>query len=178
MNPLTELAALTKLFPDDPPLIEKAEHLPAALVPQPYRKLLAHDAHMTVTMEERHGCKVDVRILDRHRQGDTYCRKILLLKTGTENVVQFGIVRFDFRYVTDSVRDEIIAGDTPLGRVLIDHNVLRHIDLGALLRVTMGPPLAELFHKSPGDVTYGRLATIFCDQRPAVDLLEISAPLE
>jgi hypothetical protein len=29
----------------------------------------------------------------------------------------------------------------------------------------------------PGEVTYGRLATIFCNGIPAIDLLEISAPL-
>ena len=28
-----------------------------------------------------------------------------------------------------------------------------------------------------GEITYGRLATIFCDQKPAIDLLEVSAPL-
>jgi hypothetical protein len=29
-----------------------------------------------------------------------------------------------------------------------------------------------------GGVTYGRIATIFCNQKPAIDLLEVSAPLE
>ena len=151
--------------------------MPQALTPEPYKQMLVHDHHMTVTMESYHGCKVDVRILDRRLDGDVYSRKILLLKTGTETVVQFGIVRFDFRYVTQAVRDEILAGETPLGRVLINHNVLRHIDLGAILRITAGPGLAELLHMEAGGVTYGRLATIFCNRLPAVDLLEVSAPL-
>ncbi|MEE3283224.1 MAG: hypothetical protein VX311_01490, partial [Planctomycetota bacterium] len=102
---------------------------------------------------------------------------IVLLKAGTSQVVQFGIVRFNFRYVTDEVRAEIVAGQTPLGRVLINHNVLRHIDLGAIVRVTAGEELSELLQMEPGGVTYGRLATIFCNQHPAVDLLEIPAPL-
>lgn len=178
MNPLIELKSLTDLFPEDPPLIDRAEHVPAALVPEPYRKMLAHDAHMTVTMEEYHQSSVDVRILDRKQDGDLYCRKIMLLKSGTDEVVQFGIVRFNLQYVIEPVRREIIAGETPMGRVLINHNVLRHIDLGALLRINVGAPLARYFQMNPGETTYGRLATIFCDQRPAVDLLEISAPLE
>ena len=177
MNPLIELNALTDLFPDVPPLIAKAEHVPKVLLPDSYRNMLAHDAHMTVTMEKYHGCSVDVRILDRKTEGDIYTRKILLLKSGTDDVVQFGIVRFNFQYVTDEVRQAIEEGNTPLGRVLINHNVLRHVDLGALLRVTPGETLADLFRMSPDEVTFGRLATIFCDQRPAVDLLEISAPL-
>jgi chorismate-pyruvate lyase len=93
-------------------------------------------------------------------------------------VVQFGIVRFNFHYVTPEVRDEIVAGATPLGRVLINHNVLRHIDLGAILKITVGDELAELLQMESGGVTYGRLATIFCNRHPAVDLLEIPAPLQ
>ena len=31
-----------------------------------------------------------------------------------------------------------VVQKTPLGRVLISHNVLRHIDLGAVLRITAG----------------------------------------
>lgn len=177
MNPLTELNSLTGLFPNDPSLIDRAEHVPAALVPQPYREMLVHDHHMTVTMERHHHSPVDVRVLAQTEDGPRYCREIVLVKRGTETVVQFGIVRFDFQYVTDAVRQEIVAGQTPLGRVLINHNVLRHIDLGALLRITCGPRLAGYFGVEPGTVTYGRLATIFCNQLPAVDLLEIPAPM-
>ena len=178
MNPLDELNSLTRLFPGERRLIEKAEHLPSALVPEPYKQLLDHDRHMTVTMEKYHGTSVDVKIIDRQLgDDDVYTRKIILTKSGTNDVVQFGIVRFHFQYVTREVRDEIIKGETPLGRILINHNVLRHIDLGALLRLTAGPELAEHLQMSEGGVTYGRLATIFCNRQPAVDLLEVSTPL-
>jgi hypothetical protein len=86
-------------------------------------------------------------------------------------------VRFVFDYVTPAVRDEIVAGETPLGRILINHNVLRHVDLGAILELTAGPALADVLRMPTGQVTYGRLATIFCNHQPAVDLLEVSAPL-
>ena len=132
---------------------------------------------MTVTMENYHRCSVEVRVLDRHHDENHYTRKILLLKQGTEQVVQFGIVRFNFEYVTDDVTQEIINEKTPLGRVLIQHNVLRHIDLGAIIKVNTGPELSRHFSCPEQTSTYGRLATIFCNNRPAVDLLEISSPL-
>ncbi len=178
MNPLDELSRLTSLFPEEQPLIADAKYVARSLVPEPYRRMLVHDHHMTVTMEEYHGCPVDVHVLDRTQEGNTYCRKILLTKQGTDDVVQFGFVRFDFQYVTAAVRDEIEAEATPLGRVLINHNVLRNIDLGAILEITAGPALAKYLQMETGGVTYGRLATIFCNRRPAVDLLEVSAPLE
>ena len=177
MNPLDQLNVLTSLFPGGQLLIEKAEHVPAALLPEPYQQMLAHDQHMTVTMEEYHRTAVDLEIIDRRLDDDLYARKIILTKTGTGIPVQFGIVRFNFQYVTAAIRDEIAKGETPLGRILINHNVLRHIDLGALLRITAGPALAGYLQMPAGSVTYGRLATIFCNQQPAVDLLEISAPL-
>jgi len=178
VNPLDELSRLTTLFPEDEPLIADAKYVARSLVPEPYRQMLVHDHHMTVTMEEYHGCAVDVHVLDRKQEGDTYCRKILLTKQGTDEAVQFGFVRFDFQYVTTAVRDEIEAEATPLGRVLINHNVFRDIDLGAILEITAGPALAKYLQMEAGGVTYGRLATIFCNRQPAVDLLEVSAPLE
>lgn len=173
MNPHDELRSLIDLFPGGDLLIATAEHVPSALVPEPYKQLLVHDQHMTVTMEAFHGDPVDVKILARRLNGDVYSRKIVLTRAGTGQVVQFGIVRFDLSYVTPAVRGEILRGETPLGRVLINHNVLRHIDLGAILKVTAGPGLAECMQSRPGAVTYGRLATIFCNRQPAVDLLEI-----
>lgn len=177
LNPLVELDSLTRLFPDGLPLTSHVEHIPSALTPEPYKSLLVHDKHMTVTMESYHGCAVDVRVLEERLDGDDYCRKILLLKSGTQTVVQFGIVRLHLHFVSPAVRDEILAGNIPLGRVLINHDVLRQIDLGAILKITPGPQMIEHFHCQPGEITYGRLATIFCDQKPAIDLFEVSAPL-
>ena len=177
MNPHDELRSLTDLFPTPEPLFLKAEHIPSAVTPEPYKAMLVHDHHMTVAMETYHKSPVDVRVLAQQLDGDIYSREILLLKQGTEAVVQYGLVRFNLSYVTDDVRREILAEQTPLGRILINHNVLRHIDLGAILEITAGPRLARHFRMPVGELTYGRLATIFCNRQPAVDLLEVSAPL-
>lgn len=178
MNPHDELNKLTGLFPGDRPLIAQAEHIPSSLTPEPYKSLLVHEHHMTVTMEEFHRSPVAVKVLAKRLDGDIYSRKILLTRTDTGAVVQFGIVRFNLSYVMPAVRDEIIKEGTPLGRILINYNVLRHIDLGAILRIMPGPELCALFGCTPDHPTYGRMATIFCNQKPAVDLLEISAPIE
>jgi hypothetical protein len=176
MNPLDELKKLTTLFPGDPLFLD-VEHIPSSTTPEPYKRLLVHEHHMTVTMEEFHRCRVAVQVLQKHLEGNTYSREIVLTKEGTDQVVQYGLVQFNFDFVTDGVRQEIIREQTPLGRVLIEHNVLRHIDLGAILRIQMAPRLAQVMKCEPGTWSYGRMATIFCNRRPAVDLLEISAPL-
>lgn len=177
MNPLDELNRLTSLF--DPPdnIVAEAVHVPAAATPEPYKSMLAHDHHMTVEMESYHRCMVNVEVLADHLEGNEYSRKIILRNATNQKVVQFGIVRFNFDYVTPAVKQEILGKQIPLGRVLINHNVLRTIDLGAIIRVKAGPALAAILEIPDGTTTYGRLATIFCNGKPAVDLLEITIPL-
>src|SRR2546423_273762 len=87
-------------------------------MPQPYRDLLVHSHHMTVTVEAHHGDLVDVRILARKLEGDSYTRKIVLALQNTGRVVQFGIARVHLDYCSDAVREAIVAGRTPLGRIL------------------------------------------------------------
>ena len=132
---------------------------------------------MTVTMEEFYQTPVRVVVLARETRGCHYARQSILERVDTGEVVQFGVVRFDFSYVTPEVRAEILAEQTPLGRILINYNVLRHIDLGAILRIWPGAELQSRFHCDAGTPTFGRLATIFCNQKPAVDLLEVAAPV-
>ena len=142
-------------------------------MPEDYRALLAHDDHMTVTVEAFHSCLVDVRVLREHRDGDVYGRTSLLTCQTTGKVVQFGVMRIDLSQLSPTVRDEIVAGGTPLGRVLIRHNVLRHVELQQLWRVTPSPLLLDQLELPAGAPLFGRSARIVVEGRPAVELLEI-----
>lgn len=169
-----ELRELFALFPpgDDMP---EYEFVPADEVPPPYHGLLVHDQHMTVTVERHHGDRVDVSPLAVRDEADWYARKILLKLHGSRRTVQFGIMRVRWDSCPASVRAVVREARTPLGRVLIEANVLRRIEPKAYLRVLPGPAMMDWF--GSGDrVTYGRLAVIHCDNRPAVDLVEIVAP--
>ena len=180
MNPLKELNDLAGLFPEpaDAPLFLQARHVAREATPEPYRTMLVHEHHMTISMESWHRCSVDVEVLESRFQDGLYLRKIRLLKSGTSRAVQFGYVRFNLELVTEQVRKEILEEKVPLGRILIQHNVFRHVELGAILQFTVGPGLARWLQMPEQAVTWGRLATIFCNGSPAIDLLEISAPLE
>ncbi len=180
VNPLKELHDLAGLFPEpaDAPLFLNARHVAREATPEPYRTMLVHEHHMTISMESWHHCSVDVEVLESRFQDGLYLRKIRLLKSGTSRVVQFGYVRFNLELVTEPVRREILEERVPLGRILIQHNVFRHVELGAILQFTAGPGLAHYLQMPAEADTWGRLATIFCNGSPAIDLLEITAPLE
>jgi chorismate-pyruvate lyase len=167
---------LAGLFYSDLAELGTFEEVLAEAVPQPYRRLLAHHEHMTVAVEEHYGSPVDVEVLASQRTGDYYSRKIILHRQSDGRVVLFGIPRLNLRLVDDDVRREILGENKPLGRVLIEHNVLREVQLASLYRVAPGAELLRLFRLEEPLTTYGRTAFIYCDGYPAVELLEIVAP--
>jgi chorismate-pyruvate lyase len=170
-----DLDTLLALFPPAS-YIQSAEPVAALDVPQPYRRLLVHEHHMTVTVEAHHGSLVNVQVLEHRQDNGDYARKILLALQKSGKVVQFGLVRIRLEYTSPEVRAEILARKTPLGRILIQHNVLRRIEPTAFLRITPGAEMMSWFGITTPEATYGRLALIYCNGKPAIELLEIVAP--
>jgi chorismate-pyruvate lyase len=129
---------------------------------------------MTVTVEAFHKSEVDVRVLKEHREGDVYTRCSLLVRQSDGAVVQFGIMWINLKGLSDQVRAEIEAHKTPLGRVLIRHNVLRRVELQRLWRIHPGPYLREKLEiQASTECVFGRSAGIIVEGRQAVELLEI-----
>jgi chorismate-pyruvate lyase len=174
----SDVPDLVSLFETFPPASYLSDYtmVPADEVPQPYHDLLVHEHHMTVTVEAHHHSPVNVVVLQKQRQGNSYARKILLSRQSDGRIVQFGLVRIWLHYCSPEVRAEILSEKTPLGRILIKHNVLRRIEPTEFLRVTPGTEMMDWFGLSAPVPTYGRLALIYCDGEPAVELLEIVAP--
>lgn len=171
-----DLNTLLALFPPTD-YVRSSVVVPEDQVPQPYRRLLVHEHHMTVTVEAFYGSLVDVQILERKEQGNDYARKILLSLRRGGKIVQFGLVRIRLDLCMPEVRADIVAGLTPLGRILINHGVMRRIEPTAYLRIVPGPAMMEWFGLKDPTPTYGRLAIIHCDDQPAIELLEIVAPV-
>ncbi|MBL6723951.1 MAG: hypothetical protein ISQ09_02565 [Rubripirellula sp.] len=142
-------------------------------LPRPYDVLLNHNAHMTVTVESHAKEAVDVQVHACHRHDNWYSREITLITQRSKKVVQYGIVRLDVSKLAPIVWQQIESQAMPLGRVLIQHNVLREVELCELWKVTAGPVLAERMEQPTGAELYGRTALIYCNREPAIELLEI-----
>jgi chorismate-pyruvate lyase len=174
----SELLALVNLFYPAADDLGSFEEVSPAEMPNMFRRLLAHDQHMTVTVEHFHRTPVNVKVLEVRHAGQFYSRRILLTRQSDDGVVQFGIVRLNFEYLDPEVQRRIESQSTPLGRILIEHNVLREIELVALWRVNPGPDLCQLFGLPEPENVYGRTAIIHCNGSPAVELLEIVTPVD
>jgi chorismate-pyruvate lyase len=172
-----DLNTLIALFYSQPAELGQFEEVLISKMPEPYRLLLAHTEHMTVTVERFHGGAVDVRVLDTLVRDTHYSRKIILTRQSDGEVVQFGIMRINLALLSPEVRAEIESQRTPLGRILIEHDVLRKIHLMSLWRVLPGADLCRIFGLPQPQFTYGRAAVIDCNGEPAVELLEIVTPV-
>lgn len=168
---LVELDQLVSLFFDSSSELGQFKLVEPDEVPEPQRSLLNHDHHMTVTVEKFHSSPVDVVVLQEHRNENFYSREICLNRQSDHQTVQYGIVRLNFNHLDEPVQAEILDKSKPLGRILIENEVLRCVRLLSLYRVS---PADVLRSKLQFDMdVYGRTAIIYCNQEPAIELLEI-----
>jgi chorismate-pyruvate lyase len=149
------------------------EEVAAGDLPDQFKSLLAHDDHMTVTVEAWHNSLVKVHVLKERRDGDLYSRRIVLCLQRDNTPVQFGIMRINLAGLPKIVRLEIESQALPLGRIMIRHHLLREVELLNLWRVSSGPELRKQLKLERGAVCFGRTARILVDKVPAVELLEI-----
>jgi hypothetical protein len=73
----------------------------------------------------------------------------------------------------ETAQAEITSRKAPLGRVLIEHNLLREVEPISLWEIVPGPVLRKNLHRTDNESIFGRSAQILVDERPTVQLLEI-----
>ncbi len=177
MNPFEsakiELDSLISIFFEEGAALGLFQEISGEDLPEPQKSLLDHESHMTVTVEKYHSASVDVQVLRKSCEELTYAREILLTRQTDQQVVQYGIVRLNLECLSDQVRQEIEGEQIPLGRVLIEHDVMRQVKLLSLYELQPGPALVETLGIESGTRCFGRTAMIFCDDQPAIELLEI-----
>ncbi len=142
-------------------------------IPEPYRELLVHHNHMTVALERWYDSPVEVVVLGETHDDPFYGRLIQLRLAGTEQVVEYGIMRIDLRACGDAVREAILSHSAPLGRILIDHGMLTDVVYDLFLEFSADPRIMDALGVDESKPFFGRLASIHENGRHVVDLLEI-----
>jgi chorismate-pyruvate lyase len=168
--------ALFAPFPDGGRTAPPARAVLPAEMPQPYRRLLVHHRHMTVALEQFHHAPVTLRVLAEKLEADSYSRKILLLKQGTDRAVEFGILRVSRRFCGRELWDRILEGSTPLGRILASGGFSRRVEPRQYLEMTPSREMQAALNLGKPEKLYGRLAAIFCEGRKTIEVLEVLPP--
>jgi chorismate-pyruvate lyase len=142
-------------------------------MPPAARSLLAHREHMTAALESHHDSLVSVHALAEWQDGTSYARASLLSRQSDNATVQFGVMRIWLDDLPAEARRQITEDHEPLGRVLINHKLLREVEVITLWQITPGPILKQHLELGDNEPIYGRSAQILVAERPTVQVLEI-----
>lgn len=167
------IASLARLFGEERQL--DATPVPGEEMPDVFRNLLVHHEHMTLRLAAHHGAPVHLTVREVRADADEYARRILLTSasTGGQKIVEFGIVRVRLDQTSPAVRAEILKEQTPLGDILIKHNVLRRVEPRWFYRFGPDSSVRSELYVDAMTPVFGRVGTIYCDERPAIELLEV-----
>ena len=143
-------------------------------VPEPFHSLLVHHRHMTVVLGEHYHQPVHLQVQRSGVSGGAYRRRITLTAGPAGPFTELGIVRLHLQFLPPDARDEILAQLCPLGMILIRHHILRRVVPHYYVRFSASSPIIQLFNLPVSPIVYGRIGTIFCNEQPAIELLEIA----
>lgn len=174
---LAELQQLVQLFHVSLDDLGSFTECAAESVPAPFDRLLVHEHHMTVTVEAFYGSLVDLEVVQHKTLGDSYAREILLKTQSDRQPVQYGIVELHADKLPDDARAKITSRSIPLGRVLIENDVMRKVELIALWQIEPSLYLSKLLGLDQPQTTYGRSAMIHVHDDPVISLLEVVTPI-
>jgi hypothetical protein len=149
------------------------EPVEGAALPEPFRRLLVHQDHMTTRLTDYFGGPLALQVLSERLDGEQYAREVVLRLAAGGRVIEYGIARINLAMTGSEVRRQILERRTPLGDILVRHRVLRLIEPRWFMRFHAGARALRYFAPGTTPSGYGRLATIHCNGVPTVELLEV-----
>jgi chorismate-pyruvate lyase len=154
------------------------ERIEGDLMPQPWRQLLVHTDDMTPTLEAYYGQNIHIRVLGRRRQGDEYCREVVLHLDGNEQPVEFGANRIRLNRFPEEARRLILEEHEPLGHILRDFQVRHTCEPNAFLRLPADALIKQALGLNGTEPTlYGRHNRLFDPEgRLISEVVEILGP--
>lgn len=148
-------------------------------MPEPFRSLLVHDTDMTSTLEDYHGEKLELRLVDKMHHGTDLFRQVVLMGKSSGRPREFGAIRIDLSHFEPEARQRILEERQPLGSVLAEFEVIYSSHPRLFFHVTADARMQEIFCLEGARLLYGRqniLATP--DGAPLAEVVEILPPLD
>ena len=148
-------------------------------MPEPYRRLLVGNHDMTPTLEAFYGERLNLRVLERQQEEESYRRLVLLTLATSGRAVEFGAIVIDLACFSPAARQIVLAGERPLGSVLADEGIAHASQPRAFVRVGADAFINEALGISGQRPLYGRRnLLILPDKRVLADIIEILPPAD
>lgn len=130
-------------------------------LPEPYRQLLAHEGDMTSRLENYYRSSIRINRLRSSNDGKNYFREVILhTSETTPRAVEYGAIEIQFAQLPEFAKDEVIAGEMPLGAILNQGRIPYSCSLRGFFNVVPDNSIKEVFSIDLSDHLFGRSNTI------------------
>jgi hypothetical protein len=153
------------------------ERLDGHLVPPPFQQLLVHSADMTPTLESFYGSALNLTVLSREQDGDSYYREVVLSVANSGHPVEYGVIRICLDHLDPEVRKLVLREQAPFGGILQRHGVAHVSWPQSFFRVKSDPHMESLLGLATPGTLYGRRNVLLDGTRRLLaEVLEILPP--
>lgn len=147
-------------------------------LPDPYRRLLAHNRNMTPTLETYHESRLFVERLHELPGEEETTREIILRTEADARVVEYGASRIFFPGLTQKALHLIEEGHIPLGTVLLSCNCRHTVEPSGFFKIKPTAFFVELLGAPPTVSLYGRRNQLVAlDGTILAEVCEVLPPL-
>ena len=157
--------------------LPRFEIIEPAEIPVPYRVLLAHDRDMTSTLENHHGGKIVLRVLNSKRNGANYQREVVLVLQESSRVVEYGAIHISLSAFPKPAQKLILDGQRPLGAIMEASRIEYTSRPKGYFWIESDPSMTRVLGLTRGGQLYGRCNAIYDSAgRVLADIVEILPP--
>jgi chorismate-pyruvate lyase len=178
MTPAAEL-----LYPLDEFYVEADSPLPHATavdadgIPEPCRRILAHDRDMTPTLEEIFGEGIALGVLKYSLSDDVFSRTIVLSLESSRIPVVFGAIKIYLELLPPAARSLVVEMGQPLGAILRSQGIEHRSRPSGYFEVDCDELIAtHLKLQEPGRLYGRRNALLDSKGQTLAQVLEILPP--
>jgi chorismate-pyruvate lyase len=153
------------------------QDLEGPVLPEPFRRLLAHSSDMTPTLEAFYQQPMRLAVLSREQQDPFYHREVLLKSAGDGRPVEYGVIRISLDHLPTHARARVLEEQRPLGNIL-QAEAIPHLSWPqAFFRISSDSYLNRILLLSGAETLYGRRNVILDGSRRLLaEVIEILSP--
>lgn len=157
----------------------KIDTLHGDSVPEPYRRLLVHSSDMTPTLEQFHGQRLELKLLNRELHNAEYLREITLNLKENARPVEYGVIRIYLNRFSIRASELILRGKKPLGDILRSEAIAHLGWPQAFFLVQADSHIESVLHLKQSCSLYGRRNLLLDGSRRILaEVIEVLAPSE
>ena len=143
-------------------------------MPEPYKRLLAHERNMTPTLEAFYNSVIHIERINVVPDKQECSREVILRLDSDERPVEYGASRIFLEALPQDARDLICAGQVPLGTVLSQCNCQHTVELSGFFKIKPTSFFTNVFSSANGTPLYGRRNSLVAlDGTPIAEVCEI-----